>query len=460
MCNEVDFTTTADKYFKRKVNQLKVRCPHKGSGCGWVGDLINLEQHTNSCPKRPWQCEYCDFKATYEVYGDHVPLCTNYPIPCPNQCEIVTVPRSNLEKHLSECPLQLVECEFSQAGCKEKVPRRDLVSHVRENAQQHLLSMSLLNLTLTRELREKMEEKDRQIGELQEELKRQGKEIEQRDRQTRQHLQEMKQEGKQSHQQVTQLQQQVKDQRKQSQQQVTQLQRELKEQVKQAQQQVTQLQQQVKEQGKQSQQQVTQLQQEMKEQGKQSQQQVTQLQREVKEQGKQSQQQLKQLEQELKQQNEQQKETRQQLEHIQSHLSGGSYRHDIVLTEFSRKMAGNVEWYSNPFYSQGSKFQLNIDSNGHGEGYGTHVSAFLYLLEGENDDNLHFPIVCDGQLQLLDQQGGHDHRVATFHKGLKKSDRDKHHAISFNFIAHSDLAPKYLKDDCLHFRLYITVTPK
>ena len=180
MCKEPDLTLVVDKFYKRKINELKVRCPNKGNGCDWVGELGKFEHHVSSCPKRPWECEHCDFKATYEVYGDHVPLCTKYPIPCPNQCEIVTVPRSNLEKHLSECPLQLVECEFSQAGCKEKVPRRDLVSHVRENVQQHLLSMSLLNLTLTRELREKMEEKDGQIAELQEELKRQGKEIEQR----------------------------------------------------------------------------------------------------------------------------------------------------------------------------------------------------------------------------------------------------------------------------------------
>ena len=258
--------------------------------------------------------------------------------------------RSNLEKHLSECPLQLVECEFSQAGCKEKVPRRDLVSHVRENAQQHLLSMSLLNLTLTRELREKMEEKDQQIAELREELKRQGKEIEERDRQK-----------------------------------------------------------------------------------------VTQLQWE---------------------QEKQFKKLEQQIDCLQYSINApGSSRHDFVLTEFSRRKAGNVKWYSDPFYSQGYKFRLYVISNGLGPGKGTHVSAFLQQLNGENDDNLQWSIVVDGQLQLLNQQGGHDHHD-TFHMRFSDQYSSKHETRGHRFIAHTDLAPKYLKDDCLYFRSYIKITPK
>ena len=86
----------------------------------------------------------------------------------PNRCEVGTVERCDLERHLAtECPLQLVACEFSRAGCTEKVPRKDLARHMEGNMQKHLLNMSLLNLSLTRELHEKMDEKDRQIAELQ-----------------------------------------------------------------------------------------------------------------------------------------------------------------------------------------------------------------------------------------------------------------------------------------------------
>ena len=182
MCKEPNFTTHTDKYFKRVVNGLKVRCPHKGSGCEWMGDLGSLDQHTNSCPKRPWQCQYCDFTATYDVGGnEHLPQCPEFPEPCPNRCEVGTVERCDLERHLAtECPLQLVVCEFSHAGCTEKVPRKDLAGHMEENMQKHLLSMSLLNLSLTRELHEKMSEKDRQIAELQLQLKHLDGKVEQK----------------------------------------------------------------------------------------------------------------------------------------------------------------------------------------------------------------------------------------------------------------------------------------
>ena len=172
LCKDENFTTHQDKYFKRKVKQLKVRCLHKKSGCVWVGELGDLNQHSTSCPNRPWKCQHCNFETTYEVgTKDHTPNCTKYPEPCPNCCEIGTVHRCDVKKHLLVCPLQLVECEFAHAGCDVKVPRGDLAKHSTENAQHHLMSTTLLNLRLTRELHQKMEEKDQQIVHLQQQVK-------------------------------------------------------------------------------------------------------------------------------------------------------------------------------------------------------------------------------------------------------------------------------------------------
>ncbi len=168
MCKQDNMATQEDKYFRRKVRQLNVRCPHKKSGCEWTGELGNLNHHTISCPKRPWKCQYCDFESTHDIgTNDHTPCCDNYPLPCPNQCEIGTVFRCQADSHLLECPLQLVECELAGAGCDVKVSRRDLVGHMTESVQHHLLTATLLNLQLTRELHQKMEEKDQQIVDLQ-----------------------------------------------------------------------------------------------------------------------------------------------------------------------------------------------------------------------------------------------------------------------------------------------------
>ncbi len=46
-----------------------------------------------------------------------------------------------------------------------------------ESAQHHLLTATLLNLRLTRELHQKMEEKDQQIVDLQKQVKEQGNNI-------------------------------------------------------------------------------------------------------------------------------------------------------------------------------------------------------------------------------------------------------------------------------------------
>ena len=171
ICKKDKFSTHEDLYFKRKVRQLKVRCPYKKSGCEWTGELQDLNHHTTSCPKRSWKCKYCNFESIYEIGPtDHTPNCANYPLPCPNQCEIGILPRCQADSHLLECPLQLVECEFAGTGCDVKVPRRDLAGHMTENAQHHLMAATLLNLRLTRELRQKMEEKDQQIVELKQQV--------------------------------------------------------------------------------------------------------------------------------------------------------------------------------------------------------------------------------------------------------------------------------------------------
>ena len=139
MCKDDHFTTHRDKYFKRNtVKTLRVYCFHKKSGCEWTGELGDLNNHSTYCPKRPWKCQYCGLESTFDVVTNkHTPNCDQYPLPCPNECEIGTVPRCDAEKHLLVCPLQLVECEF---GCDAKVVRRDLDRHATENARQHFQS--------------------------------------------------------------------------------------------------------------------------------------------------------------------------------------------------------------------------------------------------------------------------------------------------------------------------------
>ena len=162
LCNEPKLVTVPDKFFKRKANEILIQCPHKASGCEWTGEVGRLKEHIRTYPKRRWMCQYCDLIATFDVGKQHEERCLKYPVPCPNKCEIGSVSRV-VEKHHTECLLELVACEFADVGCSVKVARRDLQKHMKENQQQHLLSATLLNLKLTREA---IAERDRQLAEM------------------------------------------------------------------------------------------------------------------------------------------------------------------------------------------------------------------------------------------------------------------------------------------------------
>ena len=186
MCKESKLVTMPDKFFKRKASAVLIRCSYKESECEWVGEVGGAKQHTTACPKRPWECEHCDFTSTFDVGVQHVELCTKYPVPCPNKCEIGTVPRCDVEKHRTECPLESVACDFVDIGCNMKVARKDLKQHIEESQQHHLLSATLLNLKLTKEtiteLNRQLIEKEHKLDEKEHQLEEKDHQLVQKDK--------------------------------------------------------------------------------------------------------------------------------------------------------------------------------------------------------------------------------------------------------------------------------------
>ena len=173
-CKSTDFSTFLDKKQKRRVLDLKVYCNKKAEGCQWKGGLGKLEQHLGenphnqyvvincpnkcgrafqrrlqaehmkyACSKRPYNCQYCHIKSTYqEIHNNHLPVCPKYPVPCPNECGVSPLERDQLEDHLRECPLQLVECELR---CEEMVKRKDLGIHTQLQRENERLKKELEN---------------------------------------------------------------------------------------------------------------------------------------------------------------------------------------------------------------------------------------------------------------------------------------------------------------------------
>ena len=65
-------------------------------------------------------------------------MCPSFPLPCPNNCDLV-LQRQELEQHVrNDCPLTRVHCDFHVAGCGEYLARRDMPSHISENIFGHM----------------------------------------------------------------------------------------------------------------------------------------------------------------------------------------------------------------------------------------------------------------------------------------------------------------------------------
>ena len=186
MCRKDNFTAMRDKYYKRRVLSLKVRCPHKAEGCEWEGELGSLEQHLNTnssagecryvdvdcpyacgervqrrsleehksqhCPLRPFTCQYCNHKATYqEVTKDHWPVCEKCPLPCPNECGEKRIERQHLKKHLEQtCPLEKVpEAVKTVQQQEDQIKQQDTYSSTLKSNTYMEASSSLGNAQVT-----------------------------------------------------------------------------------------------------------------------------------------------------------------------------------------------------------------------------------------------------------------------------------------------------------------------
>ena len=77
----------------------------------------------------------------------------------------------------------------------------------------------------------------------------------------------------------------------------------------------------------------------------------------------------------------------------------------FTMTDFEQEKVKNDHWYSPSFYThqKGYKMCLGVHANGFSGAKGTHISVFLYLMKGENDNLLEWPLRGDITIQLLNQ---------------------------------------------------------
>lgn len=184
-CQEVKFLSIVDKPKRKKVLELDVICPLKGRGCNWRGEVGTRDGHLDPqegdcefidvecangcgeemeryelrehlerfCHKRPYTCEHCSLENIFEIITkDHIHEWPAYPITCPNNCGDDNITRSIYPQHLQVCPEQVVECDFSYAGCKIKLLRKNIAKHQQDDVYSHL---SLQTAFVTKQLTER-----------------------------------------------------------------------------------------------------------------------------------------------------------------------------------------------------------------------------------------------------------------------------------------------------------------
>ena len=85
------------------------------------------------------------------------------------------------------------------------------------------------------------------------------------------------------------------------------------------------------------------------------------------------------------------------------------------MTKYHRHKSSKQGWYSPPFYTHpgGYKMCVGVNANGCGAATGTHVSVFVYLMKGKNDDNLPWPFTGEITITLLNQLEDENHHTRT-----------------------------------------------
>lgn len=137
---------------------------------------------------------------------------------------------------------------------------------------------------------------------------------------------------------------------------------------------------------------------------------------------------------------------------------------ELVMTDYTKHKKAHDDWYCTPFYTgpRGYKLCLKVVAN-YAYGLATHVSVWLFLMRGEYDDCLVWPFRADITVQLVNQWGDQDHHERTL--STEPHDRVTSEKMKLalvpgmrQFISHNEVeyttgTIRYLKNDCLVFRV-------
>ena len=144
----------------------------------------------------------------------------------------------------------------------------------------------------------------------------------------------------------------------------------------------------------------------------------------------------------------------------------------IKMGEFQEKKENEEPWVTDPVYSHfgGYKMCLGVGANGYEVGKGTHVSVFINLMRGDNDNNLKWPFKGTIKVSLLNQLEDGQHLTEELWSPGSNIPEDTSGRVTdgesagkgwgyHKFVSHQELSyqgnknSQYLKDNTLFFRV-------
>ena len=131
----------------------------------------------------------------------------------------------------------------------------------------------------------------------------------------------------------------------------------------------------------------------------------------------------------------------------------------LTMQNYHRHKRAGDTWYSTPFYSHpyGYKFSLGVCANGYGTGRGTHISVIMYLLRGEFDHQLKWPLRGVAKIQIL-KRNEKGYRQKLQLNNITPDGRRvtvlRPNGFGFpTFTLQTVLQLHYLRNDCLYFKI-------
>ena len=134
---------------------------------------------------------------------------------------------------------------------------------------------------------------------------------------------------------------------------------------------------------------------------------------------------------------------------------------ELLVTRIKQLRRRRVEWTSEPFYSRcGYKMVLGVYPYGNQGGYGTHLSLYIYIIQGEHDHQLNWPFIGTVTISLVDQKLGRNRMDTLCYTRENSQDGARRYNSTLTngwgwekFVELNYLSSYYLKDNCLVFQI-------